>query len=523
VYPSIIRAHSLDYSTLVLDAAYDNLPHVKYYEVATDQGTFRFAQTKSGVLPSLLADLAAFRKAAKKKMADAKARGDDFAASVHNGEQLAFKITMNSAYGFTGATKGFLTCVPIAASVTATGRMMIQQTKALVEKLVPGSRVVYGDSVAGHTPVLVRRGGTTEFTTFERLGDGEWRAMAGGKESCELDDVEVWSEAGWTKAGRVIRHSAGKPMVRVVTHTGVVDVTTDHSLLRPDGSPVPPSELGVGDRLLHADLPGFVSSGPLVVDQDEARIMGFFFGDGSAGEVRCASGTKATWALNNADVDLLRRYQALCRRVYPDLGWVIMESSGVYKLGPRGRVVDLVRKYRELMYSPDRNKVIPPTILAASQEVRRAFWEGMYDADGDKQGNRIDQPSQLSAACIVALASSLGLAASVNTRSDKDVYRVTTTPGSQRKDPDAIKKLEVMAAPVDAYVYDITTENHHFAAGVGRIVVHNTDSVMCILALGEPSRYDMHAHFNAAQALADEISGTFPSPVELEFEKVRNC
>lgn len=99
VYPSIIRGWSLCYSTIVLDPKYDNLPGVDYYEIATDQGTFRFAQNGTGVLPELLKDLASFRKAAKKKMADAKARGDSFAASLYNGQQLAFKIVMNSAYG----------------------------------------------------------------------------------------------------------------------------------------------------------------------------------------------------------------------------------------------------------------------------------------------------------------------------------------------------------------------------------------------------------------------------------------
>lgn len=52
---------------------------------------------------------------------------------------------MNSVYGVLGATKGMMPCVPIAASVTATGRAMIKQTKKLVEELVPGSRVIYGD------------------------------------------------------------------------------------------------------------------------------------------------------------------------------------------------------------------------------------------------------------------------------------------------------------------------------------------------------------------------------------------
>jgi hypothetical protein len=143
---SACRGWTLDFSTLVIDPKYADVPGVEYYDVDTDQGHFKFAQGHAGVLPELLKDLATFRKSAKKKMAEAKARGDTFAAALHNGEQLAFKVTMNSAYGFTGATKGFLSCVPIAASVTATGRQMIAKTKGLVEQMLPGSRVVYGVS-----------------------------------------------------------------------------------------------------------------------------------------------------------------------------------------------------------------------------------------------------------------------------------------------------------------------------------------------------------------------------------------
>lgn len=139
-----MRAHNMDYSTIVLDSKYADLPGVEYYEIETGLGTFRFAQNVPSVLPSLLEDLAKFRKAAKKDMAAAKARGDAWGAAVFNGKQLAYKVTMNSCYGFCGATKGFLPCVPIATSVTATGRAMIQKTKDLAEAMVPGSRVVYG-------------------------------------------------------------------------------------------------------------------------------------------------------------------------------------------------------------------------------------------------------------------------------------------------------------------------------------------------------------------------------------------
>lgn len=146
-YPSIIRAHNMCYSTMVMRHSPKPEPPVDVYEIETTMGRFAFAQSPQGVVPALLEDLAAYRKQAKRDMAAAKAAGDEWTAALANGRQLAFKITMNSVYGFIGATRGMLPAVPIAASVTATGRAMIRQTKELVERLVPGSRVIYGDTV----------------------------------------------------------------------------------------------------------------------------------------------------------------------------------------------------------------------------------------------------------------------------------------------------------------------------------------------------------------------------------------
>ena len=52
---------------------------------------------------------------------------------VLDGRQLALKISANSVYGFTGAQVGKLPCLEISQSVTAFGRMMIEQTKNTVE------------------------------------------------------------------------------------------------------------------------------------------------------------------------------------------------------------------------------------------------------------------------------------------------------------------------------------------------------------------------------------------------------
>lgn len=167
LYPSIMMAHNLCFSTLVLDSRYNNIDGVEYEkftiketskcihcrgmgcEICENTGTttgdkdYYFAQGVPSLLPVILDELKQFRKKAKKLMA--KARGTHM-EEVYNGQQLAYKISMNSIYGFCGAKKGMLPCVPIAASVTCQGRRMIAMTKECVEANFEGAKVRYGDT-----------------------------------------------------------------------------------------------------------------------------------------------------------------------------------------------------------------------------------------------------------------------------------------------------------------------------------------------------------------------------------------
>jgi DNA polymerase delta subunit 1 len=139
LYPSIMRAHNLCYSSLVIDPRFANVPGVVYEQY----GPYRFAQEVPSLLPAILNELAAFRKKAKKLMAQAEGTPME---AVYNGQQLAYKISMNSIYGFTGASKGMLPCVAIASTVTMRGRQMIDETKNYVEEHFPGAKVRYGDT-----------------------------------------------------------------------------------------------------------------------------------------------------------------------------------------------------------------------------------------------------------------------------------------------------------------------------------------------------------------------------------------
>ena len=158
LYPSIMMADNLCYSSYVMnEKEYGNVPGIEYETFKIGDKTYKFAQDIPSLLPAILFELKQFRKKAKKDMANA----TGYMKEVYNGKQLAYKVSMNSVYGFTGAGKGILPCVPIASTTTYRGRAMIEETKNYVEENFPGSKVRYGDTDS----VMV------EFNVGDRTGE----------------------------------------------------------------------------------------------------------------------------------------------------------------------------------------------------------------------------------------------------------------------------------------------------------------------------------------------------------------
>lgn len=149
LYPSIMMAHNLCYSTLVPKSMVSKLnPDDVGISPAGD--AFVKANKVKGILPEILEELLSARKRAK---ADLKKATDPLQKAVLDGRQLALKISANSVYGFTGATVGQLPCLEISSSTTAYGRTMIDHTKNLVEEKYRtangysgNAEVIYGDT-----------------------------------------------------------------------------------------------------------------------------------------------------------------------------------------------------------------------------------------------------------------------------------------------------------------------------------------------------------------------------------------
>jgi DNA polymerase delta subunit 1 len=152
LYPSIIQAHNLCYTTLLNKTAVDKMGLKKDedYIVTPNNDLFCTAKVRKGLLSQILEELLGARKRAKKELA---IETDPFKKAVLNGRQLALKISANSVYGLTGATVGKLPCLAIASSTTSYGRQMIEKTKEEVEShytIANGyshdAQVIYGDT-----------------------------------------------------------------------------------------------------------------------------------------------------------------------------------------------------------------------------------------------------------------------------------------------------------------------------------------------------------------------------------------
>ena len=97
--------------------------------------------------------------------------------------------------------------------------------------------VRYGDSVIGKTPLLLRNN-KSNIIFIESINNivnsNKYQQMQDSdKEYVELSNIDTWTEKGWTKVQRVIRHrlSKDKKLFNITTNSGNVVVTDDHSLL----------------------------------------------------------------------------------------------------------------------------------------------------------------------------------------------------------------------------------------------------------------------------------------------------
>lgn len=475
---------------------------------------------------------------------------NSFEQAVLNALQLAYKITANSLYGQCGARTSPIYMKEVAASTTATGRERIMMaTKFAKEKY--DAEIIYGDSVSGDTPLLIRYpNGVIDIKTIEMLSDRwsdydnfrPWDDRLTEKEQA-LFDGEIWTNGKWAKIIRVIRHKCNKKMYRVNTFRGCVDVTEDHSLIGIDEQEVKPSDCVVDETKIKHTYPSMFSTKemllPRPITNDEAWVMGFFFADGSCGNYMDTC-DKISWAINNQNLDFLHTAMDYLHKIEPKdvVTFKILdtlESSGVYKLVACGSIYYMVTKYRALFYDKDKYKKVPSIILNANEETRKAFLQGYLTGDGGKDDMERMHASfackgKIGAAGLYYIVRSLGYdKVRVNICEAKpNTYWIRTLVDENyfEENKDKVMKLhEIGDSSELQYVYDIETTEGRFGGGVGEITLVNTDSCFLSFKVFDENgvklknKEALAASIKMGQKMSQEIKAIMPPPQSLEYEK----
>lgn len=211
-----------------------------------------------------------------------------FEQAVLDALQLAYKITANSLYGQIGSRTSPIYWKDIAACTTATGREMIMLAKNFAEKEY-GAEIVYGDSVTGDTPVIVKTMDDQVYIKTMQSLCNDWieyenfRPWDTSRKEKEQSGFEgyVWSSGKWARILRVIRHKVNKKIYRVNTAQGCVDVTEDHSLIGKDGHDVKPMDCVIGVTEIMHCFPEHFQEHPLAITEEGAKNMGATFAKGT--------------------------------------------------------------------------------------------------------------------------------------------------------------------------------------------------------------------------------------------------
>jgi DNA polymerase elongation subunit (family B) len=265
LYPSLMISHNICTSRFV-----GTCPEVEAAERYTDGHTLinlgdgvsvvYSPGDTPGVLPAVLTRLLDERASIKKKLRDHGV--NSIAYESLNCMQEAAKKLNNSCYGCFGAKQSLMSAMVVAASVTAAGRQALELTRRTITEmrdsghLPDGTRVIYGDSVAGDSPIMVldpRDQSVRAMPIASAVGHTIWEPGFHGQEYAPGCGLLVWDGWGLSRVKTVFRRRLAphKAMYRVTTPLGTVDCTDDHSLFRKDWSVVSPKVLVSGEELLH--------------------------------------------------------------------------------------------------------------------------------------------------------------------------------------------------------------------------------------------------------------------------------
>lgn len=378
--------------------------------------------------------------------------------------------------------------------------------------------VIYGDSVIGDTPLLLKKDNQIYIETIECIFDENKKINYPGfkifdqsirleKEYCPTN-YQIWTDMGWVDIKKVIRHKCNKKISRIMTNKGIVDTTEDHSLITSDFQPIKPIDLNIGNILLHSFPTKFNNKILNVISKEEAEIWGFFQRYGT-----CCD-KKNHWGIYHNNSEILNYIKNKLKSI-ESINFEIVDNI----LIPKENNEYLINKYKKLFYYKNSNlKIVPNCILNSSIEIKNAYLSGYLLANNEN----ICIEGKIGAQCMYYLMESIGNEMSIKLLPKKqNMYYFEKSKDNTLNNNQVINIID--KGQTNDYVYDIETTLGRFGVGVGQLIVFNTDSIFLSFKYNrndfKQNRIDT---FKLASICGDNLTNDIFNrpPIELEFEKV---
>jgi DNA polymerase elongation subunit (family B) len=465
-----------------------------------------------GVFRPLLKLLTDLRLKAKKKM---RGMEDSPEKDTLDAKQQAFKVLINSFYGALGFAFFAWNDYDDAALVTRKGRKILKRLIHEIEDR--GGTTVLCDSVTADTPIYTKDDkGRLNITSIASLhGCNLKRRGSNG--------LKVLTGGGWKKYSYTYRHETDKEIVQTSTYDSTIQTTRDHSLMS-DGQEISPDDMSKGSKIDHnrPELPEAEEGSP--EDYRRGFFWGAMCGDGSASRVTRKEGDKSNWSTNvsfhNQNKNLHETIQTIAESHF-GISMTLYdtsESSNTMRLTGGNNKEEYEFVARKIYDKATGEKKVPMCVLNGSEEMRKGFLDGYFATDGYENGygRRFTTKSHILAAGVWMLLQEYNSDVNVGDRSDKkNVLRLVEVQNSRTEK----KKVRSQRnrGKCERAVYDISTEDDTFVAGVGGIVAHNTDGVMFELP-GDMTDKEVDAF------IGEEISEVMPPGIDIDndgrFERV---
>ncbi|KAJ5075926.1 intein-containing myotubularin-related precursor [Anaeramoeba ignava] len=340
------------------------------------------------------------------------------------------------------------------------------------------------------------------------------------KESCFVNEnIEVWTELGFTKINQIIRHKTKEDLVRIQTKSGSVDVTTGHSLLDPSGNCFKAEKAQIGDKLLQSeiDLNIFPKIHLNIQKEEELDLQNtlqtqnkfnemkitnnliWFFGLFTVnGNVNSSS---HLWNLHHNSLKVLFIAKLIIEKLLNSFNSQISISiiknqiQINYEKSKSKDVIDeFIQFFDDNFFDKDHNRKIPNLIFNLDLNLIESFWNGFLIGEFNQTKRNFKLENMILNSSSKIFIAGLYLLIKllfkkncfVNFNEEMNVFEIFCEESKRNfnslnfENNCIIKKSKIDKDETN-YVYDLSTENEHFQAGIGTIIVHNTSQV-CSLA-----------------------------------------